>query len=46
MDEVFDDIIIKDFVFDFITVEDDILSLELGYSFKDFYLGNDLSMAK
>ena len=38
------DLTIKDFNFDLIPLEKDLLSLEMEHFFKDYYLGNDLSL--
>jgi hypothetical protein len=42
---VYQDLQIKDFNFDLIPIETDLLSLEMEYNFKDFYLNEDLSLA-
>jgi hypothetical protein len=41
---VYGELNIKDFNFDLIPLESDLLSLEIDYIFKDYYLGNDLSI--
>lgn len=42
---VYEPLDIKDFSFDLIPLESDLLSLEIESQFKDFYLENDLSLA-
>ena len=44
MENVLVELQIKDFNFDLIPLESDLLSLEMDYLFKDYYLGNDLSL--
>ena len=41
---VYAELTIKDFNFDLIPIEKDLMSLEMEYLFKDYYLGNDLSL--
>ena len=42
---VYGDLCIQDFSFDLIPLESDILSLEMDFYFKEYFLGNDLSLA-
>jgi len=42
---VYETINIKDFSFDLIPLENDLLSLEMDSYFKEFFLGSDLTLA-
>jgi hypothetical protein len=43
---VYGELTIKDFTFDLIPLESDLLSLEMDSGFKDYFLGSDLGLVQ